>query len=156
MGLSTIKRSAEFQRVRGGLRVATPLFVIEARRRTVEPTGETVAGPRVGFTITKKIGCAVVRNRIRRRLKGIFRSNAGARLKNDHDYVVVARNQIVDHPFRDLEAALDLALEKLHNLEHAGGGRAWRGDKSGSGIKNVGPTTQRDTASRTIRPKTRL
>ena len=115
MRLSTLKRSAEFQRVRGGLRVATPLFVIECRSRTDEQGQAIDRRPRVGFTITKKLGGAVVRNHIRRRLKEIFRSLVGlGRLKDGHDYVVVARTQIVERPYGLLSSAVEQAVERLH------------------------------------------
>ena len=65
--IGRLKRRAEFQRVGRGRRKAVEAFTLQAARRE-ESRGGPV-GPRVGFTVTRKVGHAVVRNRIRRRLK---------------------------------------------------------------------------------------
>jgi ribonuclease P protein component len=71
MRLVTLKRRAEFLRVRGGSRWTTPGFVLEGRARG-EP-GHAPSTARFGFTVTKRMGKATVRNRIRRRLKADIR-----------------------------------------------------------------------------------
>ena len=129
MRLTTLKRSAEFQRVRGGARVATALFVLETKTRAPE-TQDGSGGPRVGFTITKKIGSAVTRNRIRRRLKEIFRGLGDGDLMRHHDYVLIARAGIDDVPFADLRTAIGSALRRLA----AESGR--RNRPSGAGSEN--------------------
>ncbi len=64
---------------------------------------------RVGITVSAKLGCAVVRNRIRRRLREIYRLNEQAFLPG-YDLVVVARSQAVTASYRQLERAyLNLA-----------------------------------------------
>ena len=57
---------------------------------------------RVGFTVTTKLGKAVVRNKIRRRLREIYRLNEH-RLSAGLDMVVVARGRSVNAPYRTLE-----------------------------------------------------
>lgn len=111
MGLCTIKRSSEFQRVRGGARAANASFVIETRERTA-PT--PCAGPRLGFTITRKIGNAVVRNRIRRRFREALRTLEPGLLRARHDYVLVARSGVIEQPFAELRHLLETAVAKLH------------------------------------------
>ena len=69
---------------------------------------------RFGFTITKKLGNAVTRNRIRRRLKAAFRTVAPDHAKPGFDYVVVARGAAFDRPFAALVADLEKALDALH------------------------------------------
>ena len=56
---------------------------------------------RVGFTVSKKLGHAVVRNRVRRRLKEVYRLNE-ERFSPGWDIVVVARSRAVDAPFSAL------------------------------------------------------
>lgn len=64
---------------------------------------------RVGITVSKKLGGAVVRNRIRRRLREVYRLNEDA-FKPGFDIVVVARSKSVDAPFPTLvKAYLSLA-----------------------------------------------
>ena len=69
--ISRLKRRADFQRAARGRRARMEAFALQANRRAARPP--TIAAPRVGFTVTKKFGGAVVRNRIRRRLKEAVR-----------------------------------------------------------------------------------
>ena len=54
---------------------------------------------RVGFTVTKKVGNAVVRNRVRRRLKEAVRVHAAADMAPGHDYVIVGREDVLTARF---------------------------------------------------------
>ena len=69
---------------------------------------------RVGLTVSKKLGHAVVRNRVRRRLREIYRLNE-SRFRRGFDIVVVARSRAVDAPFSQLTAAY-LSLAKKAGL----------------------------------------
>jgi len=62
--------------------------------------------PRVGFTVTKKVGNAVVRNRIRRRLKEAVRTHAAGDMQPGRDYVIVGREDVLTVPFKQLAAEL--------------------------------------------------
>lgn len=62
--------------------------------------------PRVGFTVTKKSGNAVRRNRIRRRLKEAVRCHAAGDMAAGNDYVIVGRSEILSAPFGQLTAEL--------------------------------------------------
>ena len=76
---------------------------------------------RIGYTVSAKLGHAVVRNRVRRRLREIYRLNE-SRFKPGWDLVVVVRSRAVDAPYKKLEGAyLSLAekLELLHKEEPA-------------------------------------
>ena len=135
MKIETLKRSQDFRRVRGGVRWATPLFVIEGRRRSVDARSATVGEmadsqppdvARFGFTITRKIGSAVIRNRIRRRLKEALRTLDAALIRSDHDYVVVASRAAHDYPFAGLQCALREAFDRLHQQRESGSGRGRR------------------------------
>ena len=59
---------------------------------------------RVGITVSKKLGHAVVRNRTRRRLREVYRLNESA-LKPGYDIVIVARSRAVEAPFGKLTAS---------------------------------------------------
>lgn len=67
---------------------------------------------RVGFTVSVKLGHAVVRNRIRRRLREIYRLNKH-RLKENADIIVVARRKCVDAEYKNMEKSFLIACEKL-------------------------------------------
>ncbi len=63
-------------------------------------------GARLGLTVTKKVGNAVVRNRIRRRLKEAVRLHAARDMAPGTDYVIVGRRELLNAPFDELKAEL--------------------------------------------------
>jgi len=71
---------------------------------------------RVGVTVSKKLGCAVVRNRIRRRLREVYRLNE-SRFTPGWDIVVVARSRCVGAPFGKLLTAYLSLAEKAGILK---------------------------------------
>jgi ribonuclease P protein component len=95
-----LKKRAQFLAVRRGEKRRGRLFLVEALRR--DDAGE----PRLGLTVTKKVGNAVVRNRIRRRLKEAIRVHATRDMTPGTDYVVVGRRELLKTPFDDLKAEL--------------------------------------------------
>jgi ribonuclease P protein component len=95
--LGRLKRRAEFQRVARGRRKAVEAFTLQAARR--EDCGNAPAAARVGFTVTRKVGNAVVRNRIRRRLKEALRAARPLEADADHDYVLMARREALARSF---------------------------------------------------------
>lgn len=61
---------------------------------------------RVGFTVTKKVGNAVVRNRVRRRLKEAVRVHAAGDMQPGNDYVIVGREEVLTAPFAAITTEL--------------------------------------------------
>jgi ribonuclease P protein component len=115
-GVITLKRRGEFQRVRKGARWAGPAFVLEAKERNQEIGGPRSAGqePRFGFTVTRQIGKAVDRNRIRRRLKAAVRGVGPDHAKGNFDYVLIARKPALTSAFGAIVSDLVKALERVH------------------------------------------
>jgi ribonuclease P protein component len=105
-----LTRRAEFQRAGKGKRAQSTAFILQACRR---PTGESESGPRVGFTVTKKVGCSVVRNRIRRRLREAIKTLPPGAAEPDHDYVVFAREAALRAEFATLSEALGRAFADI-------------------------------------------
>jgi ribonuclease P protein component len=83
------------------------------------------APPRVGFTCTKKLGNAVMRNRIRRRIKEAARLTLPQLAKASYDYVLIGRSAAETRGFEDLRKDIISAVTKLH----AGQGTARNRDK---------------------------
>ncbi len=109
----TLKRDREFRRLYAkGKSAVTPTLVLYARKGR---NGEN----RVGFTVTTKLGKAVVRNRVRRRLREIYRLHEGS-IAPGKDLVVVARHRAVDAAYRDLERDFLAACRQL-GLTRGGG-----------------------------------
>ena len=72
----------------------------------------SVGRPRLGLSVSKKVGTAVKRNAVRRRLKEIFRSSS-ARLPVDLDFVVSARPAAAEASFSELNEEFLYALHRL-------------------------------------------
>jgi len=82
--------------------------------------------PRLGLTTTKKLGNAVTRNRIRRRLRAAARAALDARARPGHDYVLIGRSATAEVGFAALVADLAKAVDKLQQAVHMNepGGRS--------------------------------
>ncbi len=70
-------------------------------------------GTRVGFTVTKKIGNAVVRNRLRRRLREVVRLSQEMDHMENFDIVIIGRQSAVDKPFTALQDDFSFVLRHL-------------------------------------------
>ena len=93
-----MKKNSDFRRLYAkGKSVVTPYMVLYCRRNSLGVN-------RLGYTVSTKLGHAVVRNRVRRRLREIYRLNSPA-LKNGFDIVVVARSRCVDARYAKMNAA---------------------------------------------------
>jgi ribonuclease P protein component len=106
--LITIKKRADFLAANGGLRATTPGFVLLVRDRNDDDPRM-----RVGFTVTKKIGGAVVRNRMKRRFRALAREILAARGFPGADHVIIGRAKGVERDFALLRAELGGALDRL-------------------------------------------
>jgi ribonuclease P protein component len=112
VALLTLKKRSEFLRVRGGRRWSSPAFVLEARSRPQDAPGPQDA--RFGFTVSKQVGSAVVRNRVRRRLRALAAALEPSQVRQGYDYVIIARPAAAARAYRDLRADLELALTRVH------------------------------------------
>jgi ribonuclease P protein component len=110
--LARLRRRADFQRASRGRRAHSEAFVLQASLRAAADDGK---GPRLGFTASKKVGGAVARNRIRRRLKEAVRVASRLETAPDHDYVIVARREALSRPFDRLLADVQRAFVSVHS-----------------------------------------
>jgi ribonuclease P protein component len=110
--LQRLKRRADFLRVAGGRRkwVAPGLILQTLLRAPAEPVPSAA---RVGFTATRKIGNAVIRNRARRRLRAAATAVMSRHAAPDFDYVLIARADTRKRPYTALLADLETALRRL-------------------------------------------
>ena len=107
--MDRLKRRAEFLAVASGSKVPAAAFVLQARERADDKAA------RVGFTVSKKVGNAVERNRVRRRLKEAVRRSAAIGMRAGHDYVVVGRRAALSEPFARLASDLEQAVIRIHH-----------------------------------------
>lgn len=110
-----LQQRSDFLRAAQGRRQGTTGFLVQAR-----PRDDGSDALRVGFTASKKIGNAVIRNRAKRRLRAIAREILVSFGLPGWDYVLVARPAAtVTRPFADLQGDLASALAKLHPGQRA-------------------------------------
>ena len=103
---STIKKNYEFKRLYNkGKSSASQYVAVYCRRNGTDFS-------RLGITVSAKIGGAVVRNRIRRRLKEIYRLNE-EKLKPGLDIVIAARKKCVFAGYHEIENSVLAVLRKL-------------------------------------------
>jgi len=107
-GYSVIKKRSDFLAANRGKRYATPGFVLLVRdRRDDSPA------IRLGITITKKVGNAVIRNRMRRRFRALAQEMLADKGKAGADHVLIGRDSGIERDFDALRADMVKALGKL-------------------------------------------
>ena len=107
-----MKTRPEYLRTARGRRYAVPGLVLQAKKRPSD--SEETSEVRVGFTATKKTGNAVVRNRIKRRLRAATDQILPTAARPGFDYVLVGRAATFNRPWQSLLDDLGLALQMVH------------------------------------------
>jgi ribonuclease P protein component len=107
-GIRTLSRRSEFLAANAGRRAPMPGFVLLVHDRK---DGDPAMG--VGFTVTKKIGNAVVRNRMKRRLRALARELLAERGVAGADHVLIGRSGGVERDYALLRTELGKAFRKV-------------------------------------------
>lgn len=111
IGVERLKKRADFLRVASVRRKwAAPGLVLQAAPAP-EHTERDIS--RVGFTVTKKVGNAVTRNRVKRRLRAAAHEIIPLHGTAGWDYVLIGRQQTVGRDFKDLEEDLKTAISRV-------------------------------------------
>jgi ribonuclease P protein component len=109
-----LKRRSDFLRVAGAARKwVAPGLILQVRPHDGDRPATALPPVRVGFTVSRKVGGAVVRNRARRRLHAVVANVMPDHAAPGRDYVLIGRAGTVRRPFRDLTADLETALRRL-------------------------------------------
>ena len=94
---------------------ATPSLILQMRKHTKQETQSTFLAPlRLGFTVSKKVGKAVVRNRVKRRLKAVASILLPIQISSNCDYVIIGRQNAISRTFPGLISDLQNALDKVN------------------------------------------
>jgi ribonuclease P protein component len=110
VSLCVLRKRADYLKAASARRQGTNGFLLQARDRQ---DGDPAA--RIGFTASKKIGNAVLRNRAKRRLRALAREVLAPAARHGWDYILVARPEAtVTRPYAELRADLEQALHSVH------------------------------------------
>jgi ribonuclease P protein component len=106
--MDRIRQRADFLAAAGGAKTSAPGFMLQGRQRTDH-------GPvRIGFTVSRKVGSATERNRVRRRLREVVRLGDAETVMRPHcDYVIIGRRTALDRGFNLMQDDLRSALRRL-------------------------------------------
>jgi len=103
--ISILRKRAEFLAANKGLRNARPGFVLLT-------LANDNLGKRFGVTVTRKIGNAVVRNRMKRRFRELLRSALPSEGLADTDHLLIGRESGVERDFARMREELSAALAR--------------------------------------------
>ncbi|MGU3496033.1 ribonuclease P protein component [Xanthobacteraceae bacterium A53D] len=106
--MDRLRKRRDFLAAAKAERASVPSFLLQGRDRRDD------AAVRLGLTVTKKNGNAVVRNRMRRRLREAARQALPEVARDGFDYVLVARGPCLNAPFQTLLRDLERAVSRLH------------------------------------------
>jgi ribonuclease P protein component len=103
-----LRKNLEFKKVySGGKNYWNRNLTLYKKKNNLQET-------RFGITITKKVGKAVIRNKIRRRIKEIYRKNL-YRIKSGYDLIIIPKQNVVDISYKELESAM-IHILKISNM----------------------------------------
>lgn len=117
-----LRQRSDFLAANGGLRVGTPAFVLLVKARS-----DGHAQVRIGYTVTKKIGNAVVRNRIKRRFRALVHQVLGSHGLPGADHVLIGRGEAMTRDFAVMRTDLVRALERVRDGKASADRRPPRG-----------------------------
>ncbi|HEX7753283.1 MAG TPA: ribonuclease P protein component [Novosphingobium sp.] len=124
-----LTRRSDFLAANRGLRVSRPGFVLLANPNGGAGEGQG-QGMRYGITVTKRIGNAVVRNRMKRRFRALLRELLPVQGLPDTDHVLIGREGGIERDFALLRSELEAALSRA---------AAGKGDPPRKGPRGKGP-----------------
>jgi len=117
--LDRLRRRGDFLRLARGAKWATPGLILQASPRPRRPDSPDDAPPRIGFTVSRKVGGAVERNRARRRLREVARLVMPSKARPAIDYVLIGRHTTLSRPWPQLVQDLETALSRIRIDETA-------------------------------------
>ncbi len=108
--VTVIRARTDFIALRNGRRWSTSTLILQSLTRA-----DLDSNCRVGYTVTKKVGNAIVRNRIKRRLREAVRQSFPGHALLGHDYALIAKQRALNADFSKIVQDLKTALDRVHS-----------------------------------------
>jgi len=114
-----LKKRSEFLKVASvGQHNVTPGLILQSRKHTlIERESNSIESLRLGFTVSKKVGNAVKRNRAKRRLRAVAQTILSAKKASHIDLVIIGRQHTLKRPFAKLLKDFENALMHIKSFE---------------------------------------
>lgn len=128
MRILQVKKSKDFKKIGNPRNNQTLKFFSKTLIFLAHPTSQTYFFDqqngkmakdfcRVGYTVSKKVGNAVTRNKAKRRLREIFKILAPTFAKNHFDYIVIAKKEISGSDFKKITSDLRFCFKRIHSSQ---------------------------------------
>ena len=116
IAIDPLRKRAQFIAMRAGKRQHSTSFLLQmlGREKTADSGDSAQDTLRIGYTVTKKTGNAVVRNRIKRRMRELVRAVMPLHGQTSHDYVLIGKRAALDTKFETMIAELTSSLKRVH------------------------------------------
>lgn len=125
MRILQVKKSADFKKIGNPRNKKTLKFFSKTLILLAHPTHENyfhdiASGKmaeefcRIGYTVSKKVGNAVARNKSKRRLREVFQDLAPGLIHNHFDYIIIAKKEISGADFKKITSDLKFCLKRIH------------------------------------------
>jgi ribonuclease P protein component len=108
MKIETLKSTKDFKRLKNGKFYRSDSFLLQGMGNNESKM------IRVGYTVTKQNGNAVIRNRIKRRLKSVVQEVFNSIESNNWDYVMIGKKNTLITSFSNLKSELEFAVNKIN------------------------------------------
>lgn len=110
VSVKTLKKRSDFVRMNSSAaRFVVSNFILQMMQNNTIAEGDI----RVGYTVTKKLGNAIIRNRIKRRLREAARKTIPTHAKPGRNYVFIARHKALKCDFTELVREMEFAFSRI-------------------------------------------
>jgi ribonuclease P protein component len=114
MTLATIKKREDFVRAsNSNLKYFSKNVIVIVQKIEEQDSIIDNETYHIGYVVTKRVGNAVIRNKIKRRLRHIIRDNYKTLMENGFHYVIIAKSNIKNSKFGDIERDVKFCLKNL-------------------------------------------